>query len=187
MTALIGYHGAPNKEQTMERKIAKYSTLMIAIHWLTAILVVAAYLLSEGGRRVRTDPPFWHFVCGIAVLALVFPRLIARLLGGAPPAQDAGSALLNKAVKLGHGTLYLLLVAVPLTGWYAVSRLGVPVDLFGWTLPPIATAVKGNIGIIANVHQIGGNVILILAGMHAAMGLWHQFIRHDHTLERMRP
>ncbi len=171
----------------MERKIAKYSTLMIAIHWLTAILVVTAYLLSEGGPRVRTDPPLWHFVCGIAVLVLVFPRLIARLLGGAPPAQDAGSALLNKAVKLGHGALYLLLLAVPLTGWYAVSRLGVRVDLFGWTLPPIAAAVKGDIGLVANVHQIGGNVILILAGMHAAMGLWHQFIRHDHTLERMRP
>ncbi len=171
----------------MERKIAKYSTLMIAIHWLTAILVVAAYLLSEGGPRVATDPPFWHFVCGFAVLALLFPRLIARLLGGAPPAQDAGSALLNTAVKLGHGTLYLLLAAVPLTGWYSVSKLGVPVDLFGWTVPPIAAAVKGNIGVIANIHQIGGNVILILAGMHAAMGLWHQFIRHDHTLERMRP
>ncbi|HVC01917.1 MAG TPA: cytochrome b [Steroidobacteraceae bacterium] len=171
----------------MHGDIPRYSRLMIAIHWLTAVLVVIAYLVSEGSRSVRTHPEVLHFACGFAVLVLVLARLIARAVGGVPPATDAGGPWLRRAAKLGHATLYVLLLAVPLTGWYAVSRLGVPIDLYGLHVPAIAAAVKGRIGPIGQIHQVAGNVILILAGAHAAMGLWHQFVRRDHTLERMRP
>lgn len=171
----------------MKSNTARYSTLLIAIHWLTAALVVIAYLVSEPAREVRTNPSLVHFVCGLAVLVLVLPRLIARALGGAPAPLPGIAPLLALAAKLGHAALYLLLIGVPLTGWYAVSRLGVKVALFGFTLPPLAAAVHGDIGPIGEVHQVGGNAILILAGLHAAMGLWHQFVRRDHTLERMSP
>ena len=168
-------------------KNARYSNTMIAIHWLTAALVVIAYLVSEGGRHVRANPPVLHFACGLAVLVLVFARLIARAAGGAPPPLASVGPTLARAAKLGHAALYLMLIAVPLTGWYAVSRLGVPIDLWGLRIPAIAAAVKGSIGPIGEIHQIGGNAILILAGLHAAVGVWHQFARRDHTLERMSP
>ena len=47
-------------DQTAEpgaNPVPRYSTLMIAIHWSTAILVVVAYTLSEGGPTIRLDPP----------------------------------------------------------------------------------------------------------------------------------
>jgi cytochrome b561 len=40
---------------------------------------------------------------------------------------------------------------------------------------------------VGKAHQIGGNLILILAGLHAAIALWHQFIWRDATLQRMLP
>ena len=55
--------------------IHRYSRLMIALHWLTALLVVAAWFTGEGGRHVRTDPPLLHFTLGFAVMLLVIPRL----------------------------------------------------------------------------------------------------------------
>lgn len=171
----------------MQRNRSRYSGLMIAIHWITAALVLTAYLVSEPAEEFDKHSPVLHFACGLAVLALIVPRLIARTMGGAPPAQDTGSPLLNLAAKLGHAALYLLLIAVPMTGWYVASRAGVPIDLYGLKVPAIAAAVKGDIGPIGEIHQVGGNAILILAGLHAAMGLWHQFVRRDHTLERMRP
>ena len=159
----------------------------MALHYTTAVLVVVAYLLSESAREVRDAPPVLHFTFGLAVLLLVVPRLIARALGGAPPLERANGIWLARAARLGHGVLYLLLIAVPLTGWYAASRLGVHVSILGLTLPPIAFAVDGEPGLIAQLHPLGGNLILILAGLHAAMALWHQFVRHDNTLRRMSP
>ncbi|HUY83509.1 MAG TPA: cytochrome b [Steroidobacteraceae bacterium] len=170
----------------MLAKSARYSNVLIAIHWLTALLVVIAYLASEGGRRVRLDPPLLHFATGMAVLVLVFARVIARAAGGAPPPASIDPRLV-RAAQFGHALLYALLIAVPLTGWIAASRLGVPIDLYGLRIPAIAAPVKGSIGAIGSIHQIGSNALLILAGLHAAVALWHQFLRRDRTLERMSP
>lgn len=160
---------------------------MMALHWATAACVLAAYLLSVGGHRVRIDPPLLHFSFGLAALALVLPRLIGRALGLAPPADAQIPPWLALAARLGHALLYALLIAVPLSGWYAASRLGVRVGLFGLTLPPLAATAGDSAGLIGSLHQLGGNAILILAGAHAAMGLWHHFWRRDQVLRRMVP
>jgi cytochrome b561 len=165
----------------------RYSRLMMVLHWATAALVVAAYLLSEGGRHIRAHPPLWHFASGLAVLVLLVPRLIARALGAAPPLQDYGRRWLTLAARTSHALLYLLLLAVPLLGWYVASRMGVPAWLFGITLPPLTAAVPGPAGVLGQIHQIGGNLILILAGLHALAALWHHFGLRDTTLKRMSP
>lgn len=94
---------------------------------------------------------------------------------------------LARAARIGHGLLYLLLIAVPLTGWYAASRLGVPISFFGLHLPAIAAPVQGRPGLIAEFHENAGTFILILAGLHALMAIWHQFVLRDGTLQRMSP
>jgi cytochrome b561 len=164
----------------------RYSIPMIVLHWTTAILILAAYFTGEGGRHVRLDPPTLHFLLGFVVLLLVLPRLIWRLFGGAPPAVSHGP-LLDLGAKIGHAALYVLMIALPLTGWYAASRLGVTVNLLGWKLPSIAAPVQGAPGFIADLHETGGSLILILAGLHAAMALWHHFVLRDGTLTRMSP
>jgi cytochrome b561 len=109
------------------------------------------------------------------------------VLGGAPPLQEYGSRWLTVAARTSHTLLYLLLLAVPILGWYVASRLGVPAWLFGITLPPLTAAVPGPAGLLGQVHQVGGNLILILAGLHALAALWHHFGLRDHTLRRMSP
>ncbi len=101
-------------------------------------------------------------------------------------AADAFAAVFfGAAAKAGHAVLYLLLIALPLTGWYAASRLGVPVSFFGLHLPAIAAQVQGAPGLIADLHENAGTVILYLAGLHALMAIWHQFVLRDGTLQRM--
>ncbi len=70
----------------MSQNSARYSKTIIVIHWLTALLVLGAWLTAEGGREVAQRPPVLHFTLGLAVLALVVPRLILRLAG--KPHQD---------------------------------------------------------------------------------------------------
>jgi cytochrome b561 len=173
-------------KQAMSSASIRYSKSMIAIHWLSALAVVGAWLTAEGGRHMVQNPPLLHFSLGLAVLALVVPRLILRLAGGAPD-MAAPRGWLASGAKIGHGLLYLLLIAVPITGWYSASRLGVPVSFFGLHLPAIAAPVQGRPGLIAELHENGGNLILILAGLHALMAIWHQFVLRDGTLQRMSP
>jgi len=165
----------------------RYSQITIAIHWLTAVLVVVAWFTAVGGRHARTDPSYAHFTVGLAVLLLVIPRLAARWLGAAPLIEDPQKRWLDLAACAGHALLYALLIALPLSGWYAASRLGVPVSFLGIGLPSLAASVQGAPGEIADLHETGGTLVLWLAGLHALIALWHQFVLKDRTLERMNP
>ena len=91
------------------------------------------------------------------------------------------------AARAGHAVLYIFLIALPLSGWYAASRLGISVSFLGIVLPSIATPTEGYPGTIAELHETAGDLILIIAGAHALMALWHQFILRDGTLTRMIP
>lgn len=168
----------------MSHNPARYSKNMVVIHWLTALLILGAWLTSTGGRYMVENPPLLHFSLGLAVLVLVLPRLLLRLVGGAPAEVRAGGWLAI-AAKVGHAVLYLFLLALPLSGWYAASRLGVPVSFFGVQLPAIAERVQGAPGLIADLHENAGTIILYLAGLHAVIAVWHQFVLRDGTLQRM--
>lgn len=174
------------EKRTRPRNSTRYSKSMIVIHWVTALAVLGAWLTSEGGRHMAENPPLLHFSLGLAVLVLVVPRLILRLAGGTPEA-DVQGGWLGAAAKAGHAVLYLFMIGLPLTGWYAASRLGVPVSFFGLHLPAIAEPVRGEPGLIAELHENAGTVILYLAGLHALMAIWHQFVLRDGTLQRMSP
>lgn len=167
--------------------MTRYSKTMIALHWLMAILILAAWITSEGGRGVRENPPLLHFWFGLSVLVLVAPRLVSRLLGGTPAMEAPQRPLLDLAARVGHWVLYVLMIALPLTGWYAAGRLGVPVTFFGLALPALASPVQGAPGWIAEVHETGGTVLIWLAGIHAVLAIWHQVVLRDGTLTRMSP
>ena len=170
----------------MPQSSARYPTSMIVIHWLTAFLVLGAWLAAESGREVVQNPPLLHFTLGLAVLALVLPRLFLRLLGTAPDTNNQRGWLMI-AARAGHGFLYLLLIALPISGWYVASRMGVPVSFLGVELPVLAAPVQGNPGLLADLHENAGTLILVLAGLHALMAIWHQYVLHDGTLRRMSP
>ena len=165
----------------------RYSKTLILLHWAMALLILAAWFTGEGGRRVRLDPPLLHFSLGLAVLLLVVPRLVARWLDKAPRIEDPQGPWLDLAAKVGHAVLYLFMIGLPLTGWYAASRMGVPVSFFGLPVPALTTPVQGSPGLVAELHETGGTVILVLAGLHAVIALWHQFVLRDGTMERMNP
>jgi superoxide oxidase len=92
---------------------------------------------------------------------------------------------MKQAAHIGHGVLYLFMIGLPLTGWYAASRLGVPVSIGGYTLPNLTAPVQGAPGLIAELHETGGTLILILAGFHVLIAMWHHLVLHDGTLRRM--
>jgi superoxide oxidase len=166
----------------------RYSTPIILLHWCTAVLVIVAYVLSEGSRHFGDNPPLLHFSMGFAVLVLAVARLAARVCGEVPLAHPLKRAWLARLASIVHATFYVLLIAIPLSGWYAVSKLSLSVSLLGWTVPAIAVPspelAPGSIG---RLHQVGGNLLLILAGLHGLAALWRQFALKDNIFKRISP
>jgi cytochrome b561 len=147
-----------------------YSGLQIVLHWLIALLILGAWLSSEGAEEAMeaiedggTASFVPHVAFGLAVLALVVLRLVIRLTRGAPAAPGVPGSIAVKAADWGHRLLYLLMIAVPLGG--------VSIWFFGM-----------NNG---EVHGLFANVLLIIALGHAAMALYHQYVLKDGLLRRM--
>ena len=171
----------------------RYGAIMQAIHWLTAILVLAAFIVGEGGPESRVYAPerdaqrMLHESLGLAVLALVAIRIVWRLRDRAPDAPPM-PRWMARAAAAGHGLLYLLLIAVPLTAILGAWWEGHPVEayLIGAIAPPFSQA--HDLGAwITELHTWLGDAIIWLAGFHAAAALGHHFLLRDRVLLSMLP
>lgn len=166
---------------------ARYSKVLAAFHWLTAVLVIVTYVISDSSPDIRKHPPILHILLGLSVLTLTLPRLLWRLLSGVPSPLQTVSRRLARLASAGHTALYLLLFIVPLTGWFTLSRLGLKMDWFGINLPFLIAPVEGDPGVIPDLHQVAGNLLIGIAGLHAGFAFWHHFRLRDRTIQRMWP
>jgi cytochrome b561 len=171
----------------------RYGSLSIALHWLMLILIAAVYACIElkgnfpKGSEPRELLKQWHFMLGLSVFALVWLRLIARLIAPTPrivPAIPLWQAL---PAKLMHLALYALMIGAPLAGWLILSAADKPIPFFGLQLPALIGPNPELAGQIKELHELAGVVGYWLIGLHAAAGLFHHFIRRDNTLTRMLP
>jgi cytochrome b561 len=171
-------------------KAPRYSRKSRLLHWSMAALVALAYLLIEGrgwfpkGSALRTCFIQGHFWVGLVVLALVLPRVLARL--GTPAAAVAPPptpALLLSRVT--HYALYGFLLAQPLMGVLVVllERGGLPLGSLTLASP---FAQNSNLAHgIEEIHVLVGTVFYYVIGLHILAALWHHFHLRDDVLRRM--
>ena len=178
---------------------ARYSTVAIALHWAIAALLfgeVALGLRMEGLHGPLRFAVFQvHKSIGITILLLVALRLALRLIRTPPPVGAHGwERSLAHAV---HALFYLLLFALPLSGWTIVStsRIVVPTLLYG-TVP--LPHLPGLVDLPAGLREawnttarfIHVNLVLVLYGLfalHLAGALKHQWFDRDGDIARMAP
>ncbi len=181
--------GAPpnNDAQTSPR----YSATSRRLHWLMAVLVVLAYILinSRSWFEKGSDPRLFvvqgHFWFGIAVFALVLPRLLARFASPTPAIAPPLNPLTRLASQVTHIALYGFLLLQPLMGMLVVflERGGIP--LGGLTLPSPFELNPHLAHRIEDLHITVGTAFYYVIGLHIVAVLWHHFVRRDNVLKRM--
>jgi len=153
-----------------------YSATQISLHWIVAGLIVVNLVfedwikagwraIEQGGAPVYDAGAVAHIGVGVAVMAFALWRLVLRLTRGVPAAPEGLSPLMRLAGHAGHAVLYALMVGVPAIGllaWFGASS-----DL-------------------AELHELGKPLFILFILAHVAAALWHQFIRKDGLLNRMR-
>lgn len=161
-----------------------------AIHWLSAGLILLAYLTSElteeieEGEYAGTD---WHTFAGLALLALFLPRLLGKVFAKAPPITPPPTRASVLPAKLVTLALLLFVLVQPVLGILLVWSEGhaVQVPLTGWSLPPLIMLGESGEDLLEDAHETLGNAFYAVIALHALAALWHHFIRRDDTLRRM--
>jgi cytochrome b561 len=92
------------------------------------------------------------------------------------------------AARLNHWALYALLFALPVTGWLMSSAANRPASWFGLVqLPDFVAPDEGLEEAFEAAHHFLVNALFVLAGLHVAAALKHQFLDRDGLLFRMLP
>lgn len=160
------------------------------LHWGIAALVLGQLVLGAviAGMQVNLSN-LWlfslHKSIGISVLALMVLRLIWHRISPVP-APLAGVARWQIVLaRATHAAFYVLLIAVPLTGWVASGASGLDVVVFGGVvLPPLsAPSIAVEDGFFA-LHQVLTKVLMVLIVLHIAGGV-KRGLAGDGTLSRM--
>lgn len=169
----------------------RYTPTAVALHWLMAALIFAAFPLGIYMHDLPLSPAklqlySYHKWLGITVLGLLLLRLLWRLRHAPPPLPAHLPAWQQRASQLTHHLLYLLMFAVPMSGWLMSSAKGFKTVWLG--VLPLPDLVEKNkaLGVaLAELHE-GLNILLLaLVVLHLAAVVKHQFINRDDILSRM--
>jgi cytochrome b561 len=170
----------------------KYHPVGKIIHWLTALFVIIAFVLGPEDVDELDNPSLdlglqTHETLGLAVFSLTIFRIIWTLLSQRPLAIPMPASL-RVISKVLQGSLYLLLIAVPLTAILGTWLEGDALSLLNHATIPSPFSTSENLGeTLLDLHPTLANTLLILAGIHAAAALFHHFILKDLVLATMLP
>ena len=165
----------------------RYGVVAQAIHWLTAVLVLAAWLVAGTWRGGHPEMKVLHETLGLSVFALVILRILWRGLDRRP-AELPGNHFLAVIARLTHWALYALLVLVPLCAIVGSWLEGQTLTVYGvGTIGPFLATSRATGRQILEVHQLLGDAIIIVAGLHAVAAIFHAVVLRDRTLVRMLP
>jgi cytochrome b561 len=129
-----------------------------------------------------------HKSVGIVILALTAARLAWRLSGTSPALLGPSRPYERILARAVHVSFYIVLVAMPLTGWLMSSSSNFPVNVFGlFTLPDLVAPDKALADAFEAAHYWLGWVLIGLLALHVAGALKHHFLLENDTLRRMIP
>ena len=180
----------------------RYDGVAMIIHWLTAVLMIYMVFFGEdlmksgeelakaGDIANATFEPSIHVTLGVSILLLTILRILWRVSHTAPAYPASMKRYEVVASKSLHGLFYILLIAIPLTGWLTFGRFSQghqimqQIQVFGlFTLPQPPFAPSWG----KEMHELGSNAAMVLIGLHVLAALKHQFIDKDGIFGRMLP
>jgi cytochrome b561 len=172
-------------------QVLRYGNGAIVLHWLMFVLVSAAAFLGlmHDSWPDKTQA-FWiniHALVGLTVWIFLIVRIMYRLQH-TPPLLPADAGEFSRRVSGPvHFLMYALLFIIPIIGVVTFIWHG---RAFDFGLFQVDFGVKKNRAIFNPTEDAHGYLAFALFGLiviHILAALWHQFIRRDGVMLRMRP
>lgn len=166
----------------------KYGLLARAFHWLSAFIIFWQFAkffdrIGDGEHWVANNIASFHISIGAIFLVVIAARLLWTLSqqSNRPVNPETSSFL----AKLGHFGLYVLMIAMPVTGICYMAGKGYGVDVFGWEV--IAGGPKTDWLIsIGELHSPLAWLLLVTVVGHIGMVIKHRLTGDKALLLSMR-
>jgi cytochrome b561 len=164
-----------------------------ALHWLMALMIIGLCIVGWQMQGLPNGPEklkvyALHKSMGITVLVLALLRLLWRLADGRPKYPPSMPRWQRLASSAAHGSLYLFMIAMPISGWLFNSASNFPLRWFNlFSVPALSgpdAALKANAGA---AHLALFWVFFVLFILHVGAALKHHWFDRDDTLRRMWP
>ncbi len=172
---------------------ASYTRTAIGLHWLVAIAILTSFAIGLYMQDMPLSPSkliiySWHKWAGVTIFLLVLFRLVWRLTHRPPGPPSGMPAWQHHAAELAHRLLYVLMIAVPLSGWLMSSAKGFQTVYFGvLPLPDLLAKNKALGETLATLHKTLNFTLAGLFLAHAAAAIKHHVVDRDGVLARMLP
>ena len=174
----------------IKNNLSGYGWLAIALHWLMALAIFFLFGLGLYMVELTYYDPWYrgsldlHKSIGMVLLILWFTRIVWRWLNTEP--SPVGTPLEQKAAHWVHMLLYLLMIALMVTGYLISTADGRGIVIFELIeVPAIPFAFDNQEDVAGVIHWGLAWTLIGLVGLHAAAAIKHQLIDKDNTLARM--
>lgn len=168
-----------------------YGVIAIAIHWIMALAIF--FLFGLGLYMVElTYYDTWykgsldlHKSIGITLFAFWILRLVWRWTN-VEPTPEPGQRWEHFAAHAAHIVLYLLMLALMITGYLISTATGAGIELFGlFDIPALPWAFENQEDTMGYVHWLLAWGLMGVVAVHAMAAMKHHYINKDNTLIRM--
>ncbi len=173
---------------------SRYSTVAIAFHWIIALLLIgnlAVGLLFDtiehNDKALFFTLVQLHKSTGITILVLALLRLVWRLVNPAPPYPGHMTAAERALALVSHWGFYVLMIALPLSGWAMVSVSAKKFPMFWYGLFEVPMLQVPKSWNYHDFHEILGWIALAMIVLHVVAALKHHYFDRDDVLARMLP
>lgn len=167
----------------------RYGSVAVAIHWVTALAILGMLISGVVAENIADTVAEVgilriHAIMGVLIGLLTILRIVWWLAFDKRPADPAGlSRAQALAAHVVHYALYGAILVLVGSGLGTLILSGANLQLFGSVPPPLP-----DFALVPpfTVHDIVSKLLLALLLGHIGAALWHQFVKRDHLLARMR-
>ncbi|HXR88754.1 MAG TPA: cytochrome b [Steroidobacteraceae bacterium] len=171
----------------------RWGSLAQLLHWVVVALILVQFTLGLiagelplGMKKLATLARHKSF--GITILGLAVLRLLWRWTNPTPPLPNDLKPYERVLAHFTHAALYVLLFAMPLSGWLMSSARGFPVSWFGvLQLPDLVPKSQPLYDALLQTHHLLAWALAGIVVLHVAAALKHHYVLKDDVLRRMLP
>lgn len=184
----------------------RYGKMAMIMHWSVAALFLLLYVtvyfrqwFTERDTDINWLALQLHLSFGITVAVFIGLRIVYKLWDRAPK-DPPGNKWEHWGAKLGHWSLYAIMIVMPITGYFGT---GVNTEFFNlFEIPKFRDTAIYDVVVTGwmqldwetfeapmdFVHKQGGaTLVWMLIAVHVAAALYHHVHKKDNVLRRMLP